>query len=47
MTKCANKECPSRITCLRYMAVPVEQQKYEEYQPEGERCGEFVSIEAG
>jgi hypothetical protein len=45
ITKCDNSECPSCTICWRFMAVPNAYQSYGAFQPDGQMCDNFLSLD--
>lgn len=43
ITMCINKECPLRMKCYRFTAVPtLDWQSYAEYKPVNGKCDSFL-----
>ena len=43
---CRNRTCPSRFKCLRYIAAPMDYQRYGEFNPGiSGKCRDFVKSE--
>jgi hypothetical protein len=45
ITKCDNSACPSCTICWRFMAKPNTYQSYGVFQPDGDKCSNFWSME--
>lgn len=44
ISMCADAECPSRVHCYRFRAIPNEyRQSYMDFKHEGERCEAYSS----
>ena len=45
IAKCANGDCPSKDKCYRYTSVPDEYQVYSNFEPDGDKCDDFITNE--